>query len=236
MGMKLLPKSEVEKARATDKKREIDEGMKLAQRIDNLRETAALEEGELEKFRKETIKTIHEDITTESQRLDELKKKVSDLETRRQEALKPIFEEQERLEQARKEHEETKLTLESKEKTVSERENAAGDIERRAADLLRKAELSWSRSDARVLESQELQNKAKLAIESAEISNQLALASRREVEVQLLHREEIVTMRENSATIKETDLTSREKTLADGWILLLDRQAMLESEIKRAQK
>ena len=54
--MRLMKKSDITKANAQAKKREIDEGVKLAKRIDGLRETLADEEQSLEKFPSHDLK------------------------------------------------------------------------------------------------------------------------------------------------------------------------------------
>lgn len=92
MAMRLLKKSEVDKAKAEDRKREIDEGLKLATRVDSLRETQANEEKALERFRIETISRINEEIVSLTKTKNELSKEVSDLEDRKREALKPLDE------------------------------------------------------------------------------------------------------------------------------------------------
>lgn len=60
--MKLLSKQEVSKQKALESKIEIDEGLKLAKKIDYLREQAPKEEINLKKFRDETLKQIKSEI------------------------------------------------------------------------------------------------------------------------------------------------------------------------------
>ncbi len=62
MAMRLLPKQEVSSLQAAKKRVEIDEGIKLARRVDSLREIAASEEASLALFRTNTLKSISEDI------------------------------------------------------------------------------------------------------------------------------------------------------------------------------
>lgn len=63
MGTKLLPKQEIVLLKGAERKREIDEGLKLAKKIDLLRQTASEEEANLKKFREESLKVIKEEMS-----------------------------------------------------------------------------------------------------------------------------------------------------------------------------
>ena len=70
--MKILSKQEIAATKSSDRKREIDEGVKLARKIDLLRETAAKEGENLAKFREESLKILKKEIielVTEKQKL-----------------------------------------------------------------------------------------------------------------------------------------------------------------------
>lgn len=60
--MKLLSKNEVQGLQTKERGVEIGEGLKLARKIDVLRETAAKEESNLAKFRMETLRIIRGEI------------------------------------------------------------------------------------------------------------------------------------------------------------------------------
>lgn len=236
MGMRLLPKPEFEKAKAAEQKREIDEGLKLARRVDNLREVVAQEEASLGEFRSKTVSIIHEQIAAEIQKKDNLTKEVQDLEDRKREARKSLDEEwTEVLEMA---------------KDVGIRKNGldvrAGELDRRETDVSDREGGSETRSrrlDTRekliegfLDEADKSTKKAQRILESARVADSDSKETARLRVVELTHREELVSSREESATMKETDLLAREKALADGLILLRDREAMLERDIKRTQK
>ncbi len=88
--MKLLSKSEITLHKGRERQEQINEGVKVAKRIDNLRETAASEEVALEKFRKESISAINQEIVLKEKEKNELLKEVSDLEDRKAQALLPL--------------------------------------------------------------------------------------------------------------------------------------------------
>lgn len=232
MGMKLLPKSEVEKARAADKQREINEGSKLAKKIDNLREVVVEEEEALELFRKETIKRIYEEITVEAQKRDNLKKEVTDLETRKRIALEPLDQQWGELKEAQRSFEEVKTQHLSWADTVGQREVAIGNREQGAQELLTRAQLANAICDARLLETGEAQNKAKLALEAAENIKGDAVRVKEEVESYLTSRETNVAVREASVTMKESLIEKSKKRIAAGWRLLNDRKAAFYRDIK----
>lgn len=85
--MKLLDKKTISQQRSNERKMEIDEGIKLAKKIDTLRETASKEEQNLANFRQASLDVIHTEIRTltdEKHKLIEeimnLKHKIVDLE------------------------------------------------------------------------------------------------------------------------------------------------------------
>lgn len=79
MTTKLLPKQEFAQLKSEERKREIDEGIKLAEKVDLLRETAAQEGANLAKFRIESLKVIKEEIDKLISEKDILKKEIAEL-------------------------------------------------------------------------------------------------------------------------------------------------------------
>ena len=62
MPIKLLTKQEINLRKANEKRLEIEEGRKLASRVDNLRELVAQEEASLASFRAKTVANIGAEI------------------------------------------------------------------------------------------------------------------------------------------------------------------------------
>lgn len=60
--MKLLEKSVINNLKTIEQKREIDEGKKLALKVDKLRELSAQEQSRLTLFRDESLKKIRQEI------------------------------------------------------------------------------------------------------------------------------------------------------------------------------
>lgn len=78
MPIKLLPKSEIDKLKSSDRQREIDEGVKLAKKVDALREIQSQEEVSLTKFRNETVKVIVSEINAKILERDALIEKIAE--------------------------------------------------------------------------------------------------------------------------------------------------------------
>ena len=100
--MRLLKKSEVTQKKAQARKQEIDEGVKIAQKVDAVRNTLAEEEANLDKFRTESVKNIKAELAPLEEKRDGLKKEVQELERTREQLLIPLTEEWEEVETAKK--------------------------------------------------------------------------------------------------------------------------------------
>lgn len=236
MGMRLLPKSEFEKAKSNENRREVEEGLKLARRVDNLREVAAQEEASLEKFRRETVEIIHVQISTESEKLEYLKKEVSSLVEQREIAIKPLDEEWSKVREAVVDVEERQKEQEARNQYLEEKEAHVISARKQAYDLLERARQRDGDSVTRLQKAVEAEELGKGIIEDARVARLESKEAVRMASVELTHREELVTSREESATIKELDISARERALADGWKLLRDQEAMLARDLKRIKK
>lgn len=97
MAMKLLKKSEVQQIKAKERQKEVEEGLKLARRVDSLREIAAEEEKSLALYREKSISRIQEAINELIESKHSLQGEVEVLERQREEALAPLTALEERL-------------------------------------------------------------------------------------------------------------------------------------------
>lgn len=236
MAMRLLAKSEIDKAKAVEKKREVDEGMKLARRVDNLREIAAQEEASLLKFRQQTVATIHDEIITEQSKLDLLKAEVGSLAEQKVILQKPLDEEWQKLKQDREEFDAKADLLFHRENAVSLREKSVQEDKRESEALLanaRHAENLTHELACQAIENKKLTEKELATAVAIVERTQKFVASKKE---ELTHMDMVVRQREVSATIREKALVDREKALDIRNLQLLDREAMLERDFKRINK
>lgn len=86
----MLNKSEVNTFKSNERKQLIDEGVKLAKKVDLLRETSAKEEANLSKFRIESLKTLKEEIEVLIAKKDSLINEIENLQTEKNRLKKII--------------------------------------------------------------------------------------------------------------------------------------------------
>lgn len=233
MGMRLLPKSELTKAIASEQKMTVDEGAKLARRIDSLREIAAQEEVSLEKFRRETVAKIHEQITKLAAERDEIEADVALAALDLKEKRKPLDKEWEKVVEERKE-------LESRGEKATLRENFLRDEEEAVRRDCKEVEIELTKAnqyrllgESRLRDAEQAAEKAELAQKAADVAEKEAKELKESTEREVTHRISVVESLEKNATVRETELAAREKELVDGLRLLKDREAMLERNLKR---
>lgn len=199
MALRLLQKSEIAKAKAGDREREIQEGLKLAKKVDSLRELTADEETRFEKFRKETLSAIYAEIDGATSKRDERLGEVEDLEKRRKLALIPLEAEWKKVNgwsdslhylEDDLAHKETGLR--EREAEISLEETKIKNEKDRIEGLKERATENFLKSEEAKIESEEILNVSRQTLEVAE--------------------QEAETKREE-ATRKENDLALRELTI-----------------------
>lgn len=224
MVIRLLPKTEIDKRKSEEQRQAINEGLKVAERVDTLREIAASEETALEKYRTETLRDIQSDVNARHHEKEALEREIQELHREKKELLIPLdarWKEVTRVgtQQVHKEDSlnEKEDILSSKEEELIQRERLTVIKEGKAEDLKKLA-------SAMFLKSQEMKTSSKE--EAAEIRNK-AQAELSLVEI----RQFEVSKRESDATIKESQikekeeriekyeagLAHREQTLRAGW-------------------
>lgn len=233
--MRLLNQRDLDQAKAAEQKRVIDEGAKLAKRVDNLREVAADEETALDEFRKKTLKQIYADINLEAGKLELLKTEVGEYENRKKAALEPLTEREDALEDTEKRYQEREISIKQHEEEVSNKERLARERQEAAVNALATATARDTASNIGLLQAEQTKANAERLLKDALVVQGQVEQKKKATESFLIHREEAVALRERDATIKESDLSAREEELADGWRLLRDREALHERTLKRTQ-
>lgn len=234
--MRLLSKTEINKAKSIDRQREVDEGLKLAKRVDSLREIISSEESSLEKFRVETLSKIQEDIDAEITKRNYLKREVQELQKDKIEALKPLTLEWETL---RIEQESFKDKLQKLYVWSSDLTDKSSKLDKMEKDLLLKENqisIKYKEADEFLQEAVNLKTEASRNSQSA--SNILRTAQN-EAEViytKSKEREKWMDEREERIFNKEEQLRGQEIELAKRLSQLVDREKTLERNIKRTKK
>lgn len=234
--MRLVDKKQVAADTATQRKKDIDEGIKLASKVDILRETVVTEEGNLRRFREETTKAIQKEIDDLVHVKDTLKGEISVLERRKAEAMIPLDAEWEKLRQGQQKLLTDTQAWGEKSDILKERQNAVERGEKeveidkeRAKDLTHRAAQSLAQADETLKEAREsaadIRNKAQIVLGQCELKNQDAELREKAVAV----REKEVEVVWGKVRAKETDLATRELTLKDQY-------STLERTTKRLKK
>jgi chromosome segregation ATPase len=222
MNVRLLKKSEINTANAAAKKREIDEGVKLAKRIDGLRETLADETKSLEQFRVSTIANIKAETEPLEEYLGSLKKEVDELERAKTQALLPLDAEWEKLEAE-------KVTIEKQKHEVGEVQKATNKAKDEAGEELRVAEEAKKQAifceeeatnklkDATIelRNAKELKEQAGTTKREADIYKNDALATVAEEQRKLNLRTKALEEREQKVRDDETEISKTKLWLAD---------------------
>lgn len=232
MTTRLLPKSEVLAAKNAERKREIDEGAALAKKVDALRQTSLEEEAKLSIFREKNVREASDAIKRKIAEHDCIQKKVEQLEKRKIEALKPVFEEERRLKQwendinavyfANLEEKETldewKRHLDAREKSLVTDEQRIVDRRKRSEEVLEIAYKKHEEGNATFLKALQ-----------AEEASKVSLAAR-EQEVKRL--EKVLEYREFHTNSRREQMDKEQLEINSKMTYIQDQYAVLERTAK----
>lgn len=222
--MKLLSKSEIDQAKSKDRQREVSEGLKIARRVDSLREVHAQEEASLAQFRQKSIALIQAEITTESLKLGSLKGEVKELEERKVQALQPVSELKEKLGTREVWLQEYERSLNILKSSLDLKES---DIEGKRKDiknLEEKIERARVRQNELLLEADNLKRGAKNILDEYQTKVAQVERLRRNTEERLNNREISISNRESSQKIKDKNQDKRERELNERETRIHDRE------------
>jgi mRNA-degrading endonuclease YafQ of YafQ-DinJ toxin-antitoxin module len=236
MTMRLLAKSDITKAKANEQRQTIDEGVKLAKRIDNLREVVATEEEKLEQFRSETVSAIYKDIRKAEVKRDALFVEIGKLQSELKIMRLPLDAEWDEVRKEQKDIEFQRSEITNKLKLVN-------DAEKHAEYLVKEAKTVDVIANTRNDVAKKLLKEAEAKHEEAEETLDRARKADNEATVlyekmmkELTHRDMECATRERGVTMKEEQLNARETELANGWRLLEDRKATLERSLSKLKQ
>lgn len=232
--MKLLSKQEITQQKGTEHKRDIDEGLKLARKIDNLREVSSKEEQNLKKFRDESLSSTKKEIDTLIEEKATLTKDVDFLREQRKKlieiplnlAWKDIDKQNETIKSIKAVLEDRTIYLKQKEDLITEQEKNIHLNKEEAEEERQLAQKDRLEAKKLKLEAQQI-NKSANESKDKELSN-LSLKVQ-----ELMKREGEVAVREKNALMKESQFVEREKELNNREKLINDKYETLLRTIKR---
>ncbi len=233
MRPKLFTKSEVALGKSKDRQLEIQEGKKLALKVDTLRELASQEESNLLKFRTESLARIKEDIDREVSKKYELIKENAELETKRVELLQPLDEKWEVVLQKEADVDFIKETV------VKKRDELNSHIA-----LLKKKHIQQDKLLKQIKDNDEeiqlafdrviyLQSQADKTLSERldeKVKQEKDFAER---ETDLFNRQNSITVYEKTLKLRSENLDARESELHNYKVKLDDERGTLERAFKR---
>ena len=231
--MRLLPKSELDKKKASQRQREIEEGLKLTRRVDSLREVAAEEDTKLEKYRAKTVAAIQAEIGPLDIKLGTLKKEIKELEDTRKNLLVPLDAEWKKVETVKETLEKDRLYVRSMQREVIKDRKEAASLLVKAEDnkihtevMEKKAADGLKDVTIKLRDASEIMEQAGITKKAAEVYQNEGLATIAEENRKLGLRTEALVMKEEEVAIEQADL-------AVAKIQMLDREQTLQRNLKR---
>ena len=236
--MRLLRKSEVLKEKASERKAEIDVGLAIAKRIDNLRDMNSKEESILSKWRTETAKIVQKDVDALIIKKEALEYEVGVLERQMNDLNRPFDEEWELVKMKRLSDLDTKLEdVETREKELvkgehlySFRENELKQIEERVRDEAKRSEDMLIKATLEKQESHDIIVQAKL--DEARINSEIDARTNeyRKKEAEWIIKEKDLSMREEALRRSVKELVRREKFINDKYKTLERTEKLLQAK------
>jgi hypothetical protein len=233
MAMKLLKKQEIVQAKARDMQREVQEGLKLAKRVDSLREVQAQEEESLRNFREKTLFSIHQETTKASNERDALLTEVALLKEERDKALEPLTKEWGLLGEAKQ-----ALLIESETLTRERKEVEAirqGLVTTLEVSLEKEQKIATTLGQIQLLGEETHRNKeaSTIALIQAEKTQKEALSLKHLMEEQISSHTAQSIANEQRQALRDAQQDAREQELNARETRLADREGTLERNIKR---
>lgn len=224
MVVRLLPKSEIDKRKSEEQRTAMQEGLKVAERVDTLREIASSEEASFDKYRKDTLISIQEEIEPKRKELEQLTIEINGLRTEREKLLIPLdfkWYEVKKIEEYNKVKgqelsvlegslAEKSVMLEVRERDVVKSEDKSEDLKRLAGAMFTQAEAQVAKSRE---DSSSMLNKAQAELSLVELQK-LDIAKR---ETNATAKEKNNKEKELKIEKYEIELAKREATLRAGW-------------------
>lgn len=234
--MKLLSKTDVAKIKTNQRKTEIEEGAKLARKVDSLRELSSREEHNLTTFRDESVKELHSTILSKQAEVDELEKDIKVKKEIREKLMQPLQSEWDNIDKE-------KATLVEETKKLNQTYVGIGERERQLEKDKRALELDKRSLDKEKLYLDEQVNSA--VADRREAERLLNEQKKSEAKVKALEDEVVkaLTLREGEVAIREKEVklqadNNRKVSLANETerVWLSDQRATLEKTLKRIKK
>ncbi len=239
--MHILEKQEVDKLKSIERKKEVEEGLKLAKTVDHLRKVKGEEEANLRKFRDQSLLTIKNEIDTAIVERDKLRVEVATIIQERFNAQAPIDlkEEWKRVTELRAEVEAERKSFEDRDMFLISRES---QVQADKENLLKKEESVKEKEElakkyiSETGKNYETSEKLRLKTEKLHEESEKAIHQRY---VELADKERDFGYKERDLNLHRESLEKDRKALENEKIHVASQQTALRTawqNIKRLQK
>lgn len=236
MPIKLLQKQEINRLQAQEKSFAIEEGVKLAKRVDTLREIAAQEEASLASFRASTVKAIQEEIKKAENERDEAFRDAKNARDEIENSKKALAETETRLIQYESDLQNREIVLQKRTSALDTLAIKTEKTKKENDSINYKLKNTWAILTEYGKNVMHLYSEAKVVLQNAlkqADSVQLLVV---EVENELKTRDIAVASRERDVMIKEERIQQTVQDLRVKERQLHDRELTLERDIARLKK
>ncbi len=227
--IKLLSKQEISKIKSSERKQEIEEGAKLAKKIDSLRETAAKEETNLGKFRIENLRILKADIDGLCAKKTLLEEEVKGLEEARILAQAPLnlIKAWSKVKTSKIEIEGLKTEIFERETSVTQKETNIEVSKNAIASQLEEIKEKQDLADRYVMETKEGYIQAENVREAAESEKKNILKELSNREITLREKEARVAIREREVDLEQAQIQKDKQAIKTEQIHIASQQQTL---------
>ena len=231
--MRLLAKSDLAKAQANDKAKEVAEGLKLSRKVDGLRELVVKEEEVLNKFRHETLSTIAKETLEAETKRNQLLAEVEVLREEKELGLKDVEVKKAELDSLSLKLSDSEKKLHEQSVELNMKNEEITSTLKGSQDELERVRSHREGSEKLHKEADDKNLKATQALNQARIELANALAVKDKTEQFVVEANKNLDDKRKELRDKEEDLNKKETELVTLKVQLADQRATLDREIKR---
>lgn len=233
MAVKLLPKSQLQEQKARETTREIQEGLKLANRVDGLRKTYSDVEQGLEKYGIATLTQIQGEIAAEQKKFEEISGKTRAMQAKYDAMIPEISMKRTELYQFERTLEKWEQKLEKRQEVVDLGEIDIAEAKQKAKDSLKRQEDNERIARNLLIEADKKKNEAEVTLITARKVSDKAYSDQKSMEASLNLREFSIQSQEKEILTKETQLMNDRKDLEQEKIRVKDQRETLKRSLER---
>ncbi len=234
--MKLLRKPEIIALKEREKAREIVEGVKVARKVDELRELQANTEKKLSDFRDSSLRVIQGQIETLGVQRDHLVAEVSSLQKKLDAMLPGMETKREELYKKEKELTELSNYLNERDENIRFAEIDILEVKKELSDSLLRQQTNELVSKRASLKAEEAKAGALSSLSRAKITLENTEKEKQKIEVEIAEKQAKINFQVKELNEKAKELDEERKKLEQEKVKLAYRNAMLNRTLERLKK